>query len=330
MPAGQSPAGPRRRMRPAVENAAQPRPMLRARPVTELSASTQRWRNFGLAVAGLGIAFIKPLARLLHFAIQSDLYSSIVLVPFISAWLVRLAWKSLPHPGPDRQALAILPFAGGICSLAVLALWPVAMADAGSVDRLALSSFAFVLLLCAAALFFLGATLVRAMAFPLAFLAFLIPLPAWMELHIDSILQYGSAAVALALFRLTGTPVLNQDLVFRLPGISLQVAPECSGIHSSLVLFMTSLLAGHLFLRSPWRKTLLAVAVFPLALLRNGFRVFVIGELCVHISPDMINSFIHRRGGPVFFALSLVPFFALLLILVKGDRRPEGIASPPG
>jgi exosortase/archaeosortase family protein len=67
--------------------------------------------------------------------------------------------------------------------------------------------------------------------------------------------------------------------------------------------------------------------VFPLALLRNGFRVFTIGELCVHIGPDMINSPIHRRGGPLFFVLSLIPFFLLLLLLLKYDRRATGAAA---
>jgi hypothetical protein len=35
----------------------------------------------------------------------------------------------------------------------------------------------------------------------------------------------------------------------------------------------------------------------------------------------MINSPIHRRGGPLFFALSLIPFFLLLLFLRKRDIR---------
>jgi exosortase/archaeosortase family protein len=65
----------------------------------------------------------------------------------------------------------------------------------------------------------------------------------------------------------------------------------------------------------------LSVAVIPIALLRNGLRVFVIGQLCVRIGPEMIDSPIHRHGGPVFFALSLIPFFLLLLWLVHLERR---------
>jgi hypothetical protein len=66
--------------------------------------------------------------------------------------------------------------------------------------------------------------------------------------------------------------------------------------------------------------------VIPLGILRNGFRILVIGLLCVNVGPQMIQSLIHRRGGPVFFMLSLIPFFLVMWWLRKGDvrtRQPE-------
>jgi exosortase/archaeosortase family protein len=101
----------------------------------------------------------------------------------------------------------------------------------------------------------------------------------------------------------------------------MYVAPECSGIHSTVALFLTSLVGGQLLPRSPWRRTILAAVVLPIALVRNGLRVFVIGQLCVQIGPEMIDSFIHHHGGPIFFAVSLIPFSAVLLWLVRADRR---------
>jgi exosortase/archaeosortase family protein len=86
-----------------------------------------------------------------------------------------------------------------------------------------------------------------------------------------------------------------------------------------MVLLMTSLLAGNMFLKSNGSRLVLALFVVPLAIMRNGFRIFVIGELCVHVGPQMIDSPIHHHGGPIFFALSLVPFFALLLYLRKKE-----------
>jgi exosortase/archaeosortase family protein len=85
------------------------------------------------------------------------------------------------------------------------------------------------------------------------------------------------------------------------------------------VLFITSLVASHLFLKSPWRRIILVAFVIPLGIVRNAFRILVIGLLCVHIGPHMIDSMIHHQGGPVFFVLSLVP----LTLFMAWLRRPE-------
>jgi exosortase/archaeosortase family protein len=111
---------------------------------------------------------------------------------------------------------------------------------------------------------------------------------------------------------------------FELPHvISITVAQECSGIRSTWVLIITSLLASYLFLRSPWRRALLVAIVVPLGVARNAFRILVLALLCVHEGPHMIDSPLHHRGGPIFFALSLVPLFALLWCLRRGEWKWE-------
>jgi exosortase C (VPDSG-CTERM-specific) len=167
----------------------------------------------------------------------------------------------------------------------------------------------------------LGGRLLRAHLFAVVFLIFLVPLPTAWENAIEIFFQYTSAEAAALLFAVTGSSVFRDGLVFQLPGITIQVAQECSGIRSSLVLFITSLVAGHMFLQSPWRRAALTLVVIPLAIVRNGFRIYTIGWLCVHVSPTMIDSAIHRHGGPLFFALSLIPFFLLLLWLRWSERR---------
>ena len=84
--------------------------------------------------------------------------------------------------------------------------------------------------------------------------------------------------------------------------------------------FITSLVASHLFLESRWRRLLLVAFVIPLAIVRNGFRIMVIALLCVRVGPHMIDSIVHRRGGPLFFALSLIPLFLLMAWLRRGER----------
>lgn len=287
-----------------------------------------RRRPWLIATAFLVIAFSWPLSQLVHFCMHSQLYSHILLIPFISGYV---AWQ-IRHSAPAGNGLAVraaaLPF---LVAVAVAASAIVASTSATPLARVDFISYAtavFVLLFVALCALFFGPACLRAFAFPLGFLIFMIPLPTWAIANIETALQYGSSAVAALLFRSVGTPLYHDDLVFQLPGVSLEIAPECSGIHSTLALLITSVVAGYLFLRSPWRRTVLAAAVIPLALLRNGFRVFTIGELCVHISPSMLDSPIHHRGGPVFFILSLIPFGAVLIWLVRCERPSLHRSAP--
>jgi exosortase C (VPDSG-CTERM-specific) len=274
-----------------------------------------------LTTGALLLGFSKPLIALARFAVGSELYSYIVLVPFISLYLVWWKRRTMPPIAGPMPGFAILCLAAGLTALGGWWLAALSGAKLAPEDSLALTALSFVLLFLGACGLFLGRPIVRALAFPLGFLVFIAPLPVFLTHRIEGFLQLGSAGVAYGLFKLSGTAVFYHDLIFQLPGFSMEVAPECSGIHSSVALLITSLLAGYLFLRTPWKRAVLASAVVPLALLRNGLRVFTIGELCVHLGPEMINSPIHRRGGPVFFLISLLPFFLLLLLLLKSDRR---------
>jgi exosortase C (VPDSG-CTERM-specific) len=283
-----------------------------------------RMRKFIRTGLGLLLLFSIPLVKVVLFALHSELYSFIVIVPFISAYLVWIDREKLypsGQPAP-RWLAAILLTVGG-----TFLLWAGLMLTLSDhhvrADLLALCMYALVFLLGGAACLHLGRQALRVLAFPLGFLIFLAPLPLAVETGLETMLQHGSSWTAHRFFELSGMPTFRDGTIFQLPGFSMQVAPECSGIRSTLALFLTSLVAGQLFLRSPWKRALLAAVVLPIALVRNGFRVFVIGELCVQIGPHMINSWIHRHGGPVFFALSLIPFGLILIWLYKSDSRPS-------
>jgi exosortase C (VPDSG-CTERM-specific) len=286
-------------------------------------------RGLSLALVGCS-AFALP--GWVRFGLSNDLYSYTLLVPLVCGYLAhsrRPSASAADAPLPSWVGLLLLGL--GAASLAGYAVLHATTPSLLAQDLTAASMLPFVVCVAATATLWLPPDAARGCAFPLAFLACMIPLPGAVEHGIEAFLQHGSALPAIWLFQLIGTPVFAHDLVLDLPGISLRIAPECSGIRSTLVLFLTSLLAGHLFLRSPWRRSALAAAVLPLALLRNGFRVFTIGQLCVSVGPHMIESPIHLSGGPIFFALSLIPFLGLLLLLARGEqrRRQRGSSLAP-
>lgn len=296
-----------------------------AAPSLELVKSSGPWRNFGLLAAALMLTFSVPLYQLVRFAAGSELYSYILLIPFASAYLAWAQWRKLPpFSGPARLLAAIFSLVG-LAALAVYALAGHAGLPLTEEDYLAGMGAACWCFFMGGSYYFLGKETVRALAFPIGLLVFMVPLPTFLLSGVEWFLQQGSALAAEGFFELSGATFLRDGLVFQLPTITLQVAPECSGIHSTLVLLITSMVAGHLFLRSPWKRTLLILAVIPLALLRNGFRVFVLGELCTHVGPEMIDSPIHHRGGPLFFGLSLIPFFLFLFFLWRSEQSDKNL-----
>jgi exosortase C (VPDSG-CTERM-specific) len=278
------------------------------------------------AIILLTLLFIQPLISLMIHAAQSDLHSHIPLVPFIAAYLLYVKRTTLVAAYRSHIAGAVL--VGGIGCLALLG----SIALRGSLsfnDYLALLTLASVSFLAAGGFLFLGARAMAAAAFPVAILLFLIPLPDAAVFWLERGSVLASTEVAALLFQWTGTPLLRDGTFLTLPGIVLEVAQECSGIRSSWVLFITSVVASHLFLQTSWRRVVLVAFVIPLGILRNGFRILVIGLLCVHVGPHMADSAIHRRGGPIFFVLSLVPLFALLVWLRRRERRLQSAAQQP-
>jgi exosortase C (VPDSG-CTERM-specific) len=264
------------------------------------------------------LLFLQPLSRLMVYAAHTDLHSHILLVPLITGYLLYLQRKHLPVAYGSSIPGAVILCVAAIAALAAGIGWRGSLSVN---DELALMALAYVSLIGAGGFLFLGSKWMAAAAFPVAFLVFLVPLPDAAVDWLEKASMLASADAAAMYFRLAGTPHVRQGTVFELPGIVLQVAQECSGIRSSWVLFITSLLASHVFLKTKWRRLVLVAFVIPLGILRNGFRILVIGLLCVHIGPHMVDSVIHHRGGPLFFALSLIPLFLLLWWLRHREQR---------
>lgn len=269
----------------------------------------------------LTLAFGKPLLALATYAAATDLHSHVLLIPLISGYLLFTRRAQLPNEyacSPTWTALLIIFALAPL--LIALGLVNVAL---GENDRLSLIALSFVCLVAATGFLFLGRKWMAAAAFPFAFLIFMVPLPSGLVNWLETASKLASAEAAALLFSITGTPMLREGPVFHLPGIALEVAQECSGIRSSWVLFITSILASNLFLQSPWRRFVLVALVIPLGILRNGLRILAIGLLCVHLGPQMIHSFVHKQGGPIFFAISLIPLFLLLWWLRQREKPPR-------
>lgn len=272
------------------------------------------WTAWTVALA---IAFAASLGELVVQSFRSELYSYIPLVPVVTGYLLYMRRSTLPRTYSTSLAGAGMFLAVGIAAIAVARVGGIELT---ANDGLALETLASVCLVTAGSFFFFGWRWMVAAAFPMAFLFFLVPLPDAAVRVLENGSVAGSAEVSALLFTLTATPLVREGTVFVLPGIALEIARECSGINSTWVLAIVGLVASNLLLKSTWARVVLVAFIVPLAIVRNSVRILTIGLLCVHVGPHMIDSYIHRNGGPVFFALSLVPLFLLLSWLRRLQR----------
>jgi exosortase len=154
--------------------------------------------------------------------------------------------------------------------------------------------------------------------FPVVILIFMVPIPSWVLSKVIYALQVGSTEASEILFTLTGVPFQRDGFVFHLPGISVQVAEVCSGIRSTLALFITSILAGHFFLDRRWKSAALALFVFPVTVFKNGLRIVTLSLLGAYVDPRFLTgSFLHQSGGFLFF----LPALGLLGLALWWLRR---------
>jgi exosortase C (VPDSG-CTERM-specific) len=279
--------------------------------------SRRRFIVFGVVAAVLCACFAATLIDWVRFALSKERNTYLVLVPVISAYLTRTKRREIKGAFTTSILPAVISLVVGASAIACLLF----AEEPG--DRLSIKIFALLSCLLAGAFVFIGRGILRQITFPIAFLIFAVPVPTVIAEQIEIFLQHTSAEAAYWLMSLIGIPMVHDGVMFRLPNISLQVAQECSGYNSTFALFMVSTVAGYMFLKSRSQRTILCLAVIPLAIFRNGFRVTTLAALCVYINPALIDSYIHHKGGPIFFALSLIPFFLLLWGLRKLELRKE-------
>jgi len=263
---------------------------------------------------------------LVRFSFQQEHYSHIILVPLVSASLFFLERKRIfSHVetgwGPGLGLLvagALLSWLGQRHSAAL----------SGN-DQLSIAMFPVVVIWVGAFLLCYGARAFRVGLFPVLFLFLMVPIPDFFLDRAVFWLQTGSAEASYVLFQLLGVPVLRTGFIFSLPGVPFEVAKECIGIRSSLVLVIMSLLAGHLFLRSVWTKAVLTLATLPLLIVKNGIRIVTLSLLSIYVDPSFLTGSLHHRGGIVFFLLALVLLAPVLRLLQKWERTERSARQQP-
>ena len=174
--------------------------------------------------------------------------------------------------------------------------------------------------------------------FTLVFLLFMIPLPTEIVGSWAPALQRFIAAFSAVFLEALTVPVEQQGIFLLLPGMTLEVAEECSGLRFLLILFVLVSAFARLVLATRRSQMLLVVLAVPVAVFANVSRVAVTSASAYAIGPEAITGPLHYYIGKSFWGIAMIGMIALALVLraqsmgvatATSSRTKELIADAP-
>ncbi len=248
-------------------------------------------------------------------------YSHGFLVPLLSGYFVWERRRSL-------QSIFIQPSLWGVPLLA-FGLFMLVVGSIGA--ELYTQRASLIVVLAGLVLLILGKECVFKLSLPIAFLFFMIPLPAIVVNTIAFPLQiFAAQAATFCLFNL-GIPVLREGNLIALAGVTLEVAEACSGLRSLLSLLTLGAVYGYFSQDSTWRRWALVLLSIPIAIIANAMRVAGTGVLANTWGPEAAEGFYHTFEGWLIFIVAFILLLGCGSVLSRfGKGKFRGESAPAG
>lgn len=279
------------------------------------------WTAGAVAAAAFAVLFWPVAAGLVFHWAQDDSYSHGFLIAPIAAWF---AWER-------RHRAAAAPARPSAWGLAAAAASLLLLLAGLAAAELFLTRIALIGTLASAVLFLFGWAQLRVMAFPLAFLLLMVPLPAIVFNQIAFPLQLVASRFGEVALSALHIPVLREGNVIVLAEARLEVVEACSGIRSLFSLLAVGIVYGYFSDPRPPARLALAAATIPIAIVANGLRVAGTGVAAHHYGAAAAEGFFHGFSGWLVFACAfalLVAVSAALRWMAPVRRREPDRALP--
>ncbi len=238
---------------------------------------------------------------------ESEEYSHGYLIPVISFWFVWSNKEAVSKYLGEGSSLGIV--------FVIIGLIVGLMGELASL--FVVTQYAFLLILYGLALSLVGWKGSRLLWFPLAYLFFMIPLPAFLYNSLSSQLQLISSQLGVMVIRLFDISVFLQGNVIDLGVYKLQVVEACSGLRYLFPLTSFGFLCAYFFRAKLWMRVVVFLTTLPITVLMNSLRIGIIGVLVEYGGIEQAEGFLHDFEGWVIFIGCLAVLFAEMWLMVK-------------
>ena len=268
----------------------------------------------GTTVALLfALVYHRTLVTLWDTWMTNDNYSHGFLVPIVSLALIvhdRAALRATPRV-PDARGLLLVALG---CLVQILGV---------RADLFALQGWSMLAVLFGIALTFGGGALTKRLAFPIAYLAFMLTFPPLLVNQLSFALKEIAVAISTRMADLFGVLYQRNGMTLYLASGDLRIEHPCSGLRSLLALLaLGTLLAARTRASLP-RKLVLFACAIPIAIAVNAIRLTLLIVIAHYFGVKAVDGAVHDTSGYLLYALALVLLLGVQRLLAPHRAEPQ-------
>ena len=231
---------------------------------------------------------------------KGSYYGHGILIPFISGFI---AWQALKKKKGEEVKTKDNPSNLGLFLIIsglfihLISAWM----------RIYFSSgFSMIITLSGLALYFGGKNTFKKLAFPILFLAFMIPLPLVAIANIVFKMKIFAAQISTFFVRKMGIPAILNGSMIHMRKTNLMVGDPCSGLRSLISLLALGSIFSYYAKISYIKKGLLLAVSAPLALMSNVVRITFLCFVSEVYGSQYTKGFVHDAAGMMVFAIAFL------------------------
>lgn len=270
-----------------------------------------------LLMGGLVVSYWQPTVKeLWHIWLESDEYSSGLLVPFLAAyvlWSRRDRYLDCPVR-PAWTGLGLLLAAQAFRLFGLYFMF-------ASAERLAL-----VLSIGGIVLLLFGWRFFGRFATVFVFLFLMLPLPNRVESMVTLPLQEWATVSAVFSLEALGYSAIRQGNIIQIGETIVAVAEACNGLRMLTAFFVISGFMVLISTRKGWEKAIILISTIPIALLCNTIRLTLTSVAFTYLRTEALEELFHDFGGLAMMPLAIglvVLQLWLLKVLFQQPKRVE-------
>jgi exosortase len=157
-----------------------------------------------------------------------------------------------------------------------------------------------------------GGAVIRAIWFPLVYLAFALPPPDTVVTFVTQPIKIAISSSAVSVLRLFGYPIASSGVTIQIAQYQLLVAAACAGLNS--IVTLTALCLFYVYLRhrsDPVAFLIIALAAIPVAVISNFVRVLTLVLITYYFGDAVAQGFVHDFAGLLMFSVALLTVFGV-------------------